>query len=152
MALLDSLFGKKKKNLRAQCPITKEPIDKDYCYLLTTAQVVASKKYWDMIMTEPETLSYTISHFKNQPEGTQMRGMIFEKYANIDKPWIVSASVIGYFEVDKQQAKEHAQKWWLQEGNYEPAATGPASEHLAPAAFENFKAYAILEAGKTRMS
>ena len=152
MALLDNLFGKKKKTLRAQCPITKETIDKDYCYLLTTAQVVTSKKYWDMVMTEPETLSYTISHFKNQPEGTQMRGMIFEKYASISKPWIVSPSVIGYFDVDKQQAKEAARQWWLQEGDYEPEANGPAAEHLTPTAFENFKAYAILEAGKARVS
>ena len=79
MALLTSLFGKKKKEIKAQCPITKERIENGYGYMLTTAQVVASKKYWDMIMTEPETLSYTISHFKNQSSGTQMRSMIFEK-------------------------------------------------------------------------
>ena len=102
MALLDSLFGKKKKELKASCTITKEPIEKGYGYLLTTAQIISSKKYWDMVMTEPETMSYTVSHFKNQSSGTQMRSMIFDKYATIGKPWIISDSVIGYFEVDKK--------------------------------------------------
>ncbi len=32
--------------------------------------------------------------------------MIFEKYASVEKPWIISDSVINYFEVDKSTAKE----------------------------------------------
>src|SRR5690606_40263721 len=91
MTLLNKLFGKKKKKeFRARCPITHESIDKGYGYLLTTAQVVASKKYWDMVMTEPETLSYTVSHFKNVENGTHIRSLIFEKYSSIEKPWMVS--------------------------------------------------------------
>jgi hypothetical protein len=77
MAFLDKLLGKKKPELKARCPITKEPIESGYGYLLTTSQVVSSKKYWDMVMTEPETMSYTVSHFKNHTSGTQMRIMIF---------------------------------------------------------------------------
>ncbi len=56
LMVFDTLFGKKKKELKASCKITKEPIEKGYGYMLTTAQVITSKKYWDMIMTEPETL------------------------------------------------------------------------------------------------
>ena len=104
MALFD-LFGKKKKELKASCPITKEPIERGFGYMLTTAQIISSQKYWDMVMTEPETLSYTVSHFNNQASGTQMRSMIFEKYAGISKPWIVSDSIIGYFDVDRATAR-----------------------------------------------
>jgi hypothetical protein len=58
MAFLDKLLGKKKKPvLKAKCPITKESIDEGFGFMLTTAQVVTSKKYWDMVMTEPETMS-----------------------------------------------------------------------------------------------
>lgn len=151
MAFLDTLFGKKKKVFRASCKITKEPLEQGYGYLLTTAQVVTSKKYWDMIMTEPETMSYTVSHFQNQSSGTQMRSMIFDKYATYDKPWIVSDSIINYFDVDKQEARENARKWWENEGNFEPAETGPALEHLDPQLFKSVKDYAILEAGKERV-
>ncbi len=151
MALLDTIFGKKKKEFRASCPITKEPLEKGFGYLLTTSQVVASKKYWDLIMTEPETLSYTLSHFKNQSSGTQMRSMIFEKYAAIQKPWIVSDSVINYFDVDKGTAKENAKKWWEQEGNYSPTNTGPASDTLDAIAYQTWKNYAILEAGRDKV-
>lgn len=148
MALLDTLFGKKKKEFRATCPITKEPLEKGFGYLLTTAQVVASKKYWDLIMTEPETMSYTVSHFRNQPSGTQMRSMIFEKYASVTKPWIVSDSVIGYFDVDKQTARENARKWWAQEGNYAPDDASPA---LDATALQTWKNYAVLEAGREKV-
>ena len=151
MALLDTIFGKKKKEFRASCRITKEPLEKGYGYLLTTSQIVSSKKYWDLVMTEPETLSYTVSHFKNQTSGTQMRSMIFEKYASIDKPWIISDSVINYFEVDKLTAKENAKKWWELEGNYQPTNTGTAGSTLDAETFQSWKNYAILEAGRERV-
>ncbi len=151
MALFDTLFGKKKKEFKASCQITKEPIEKGFGYLLTTSQVVTSKRYWDMIMTEPETMSYTISHFNNQPSGTQMRNMIFEKYASISKPWIISDSIISYFEIDKASAKDNAKKWWESEGNFIPTQTGPASENLESTLFQTVKDYAILEAGRSKV-
>jgi hypothetical protein len=151
MALLDTLFGKKKKEFKASCNITKEPLEKGFGYLLTTAEIVSSKRYWDMIMTEPETLSYTLSHFKNQSSGTQMRSMIFDKYATIGKPWIVSDSIINYFDVDKGTAKENAKKWWEAEGQFLPANTGPASDRLDEKTFLSFKDYAVLEAGREKV-
>lgn len=151
MALLNTLFGKKKKEFRATCPITKEPLEKGFGYLLTTGQVVASKKYWDLIMTEPETMSYTVSHFRNQSSGTQMRSMIFDKYASVAKPWIVSDSVINYFDVDRTTARENARKWWELEGNFEPTNVGPAEQILDQATFQNWKNYAVLEAGRDKV-
>ncbi len=151
MALLDTLFGKKKKEFKASCKITKEPIEMGYGFLLTTAQIISSKKYWDMIMTEPETMSYTISHFKNQPSGTQMRSMIFNKYATIDKPWIISDSIINYFDVDKVAARDDAKKWWASEGNFSPNHTGSASQILESSSFNMARDYAVQEAGKSKL-
>ena len=151
MALLDTLFGKKKKEIKAACNITKEPIEKGFGYMLTTAQIVTSKKYWDMIMTEPETMSYTVSHFKNQSSGTQMRSMIFEKYASVAKPWMVSDSIINYFDVDKSAAKEDAKKWWASEGTYIPNDVGSASDKLDSETYKTWRDYAILEAGRDRV-
>ena len=151
MAFLDKFFGKKKPELKARCPITKEPIENGFGYLLTTAQIIASKKYWDMIMTEPETMSYTLSHFKNQPSGTQMRSMIFEKYSNISKPWMISDSCINLFEgVDKAEAKRNARKWWENGGQYVPDNSGPAVNALDTGSFNSWKEYAIQEAGRAR--
>lgn len=152
MAFLDKLLGKKKPELKARCPITKEPIESGFGYLLTTSQVVASKKYWDMIMTEPETMSYTVSHFKNHTSGTQMRNMIFEKYSSVAKPWMISDSCINLFEnVDKSTAKAEAKKWWSNEGKYLPQNSGPAVEALDAGSYKNWKDYAVLEAGRSRI-
>jgi hypothetical protein len=152
MAFFDKLLGKKKPELKARCPITREPIDNGFGYLLTTSQIVASRKYWDMVMTEPETMSYTVSHFKNQSSGTQMRTMIFEKYSTIEKPWMISDSCINLFEhVDKKVARENAKKWWANDGKYIPENSGPASSSLDPDSYQSFKDYAVLEAGRTRI-
>lgn len=152
MAFLDKLLGKKKPEIKARCPITKEQIESGFGYLLTTAQVVSSKKYWDMVMTEPETLSYSVSHFKNQESGTKMRNLIFEKYSSVDKPWMISDSCINLFEnIDKKTAKEAAKRWWENAGNFAPENSGSAAQALEPSAFQNFKNYAVLEAGRNRV-
>ncbi|HET9052823.1 MAG TPA: hypothetical protein VFM90_01530, partial [Cyclobacteriaceae bacterium] len=118
MAFFDKILGKsRKKELKAKCPITKESIDHGFGYMLTTSQIVASKKFWDMVMTEPETMSYTVSHFKNQQSGTQMRSLIFEKHSSVDNAWMISDSCINLFEdVDKAAARANAKKWWESEG------------------------------------
>lgn len=152
MAFFDKILGKKKPELKARCPITKEQIENGFGYLLTTSQVVASKKYWDMVMTEPETMSYTMSHFKNQSSGTQMRNMIFEKYSTIEKPWMISDSCINLFEmIDRKEAKENAKKWWANQGNYIPENSGPAARALDATSFQSLKEYAVLEAGRTKV-
>jgi len=152
MAFFDKILGKKKPELKARCPITRESIESGYGYLLTTSQVVASRKYWDMIMTEPETLSYTVSHFKNVSSGTQMRSMIFEKYSSIEKPWMISDSCINLFEeVDKKAARENAKKWWENAGQFTPDKSGPAIVSLDPQSYQGFKDYAVLEAGRSRI-
>jgi len=139
--------------MKAHCPITKEQIDKGFGYLLTTAEVISSRKYWDMVMTEPETLSYTISHFRNEENGTRMRSLIFEKYSNIEKPWMISDTCINLFErVDKVRARENARRWWENEGQFVPDNSGPAHNALDPESYRNWKDYAILEAGRARIS
>lgn len=155
MTFINKLFGKskKKKEFRVRCPITREQIDKGFGYLLTTAEVVTSRKYWDMVMTEPETLSYTISHFRNEENGTRMRSLIFEKYSSIEKPWMISDTCINLFEdVDRQKAKEHARLWWENEGAFVPDNSGSAAEALDPESYRNWKEYAVLEAGRSRIS
>jgi hypothetical protein len=153
MAFLEKLLGKKKPELKARCPITKEQIESGFGYLLTTAQVVASKKYWDMVMTEPETISYSVSHFKNQHSGTQMRNLIFEKYSQIEKPWMISDSCINLFDnIDRRSAREMAKKWWETAGNFTPDNSGPASAALDNIAFQQLKDYAVLEAGRSRVA
>ena len=81
-----------------------------------------------------------------------MRSMIFEKYASVDKPWIISDSVISYFEVDKKAAKEDAKKWWEAEGNFQPTNTGTADRTLDAQTFQTWKNYAILEAGREKVA
>ena len=150
MTLLNRLF-RKKKEFKAKCAITSEPLENGFGYLLTTSDIVASKKYWDMVMSEPETLSYTISHFKSQSSGTQMRSLIFDKYANVENPWIISDSVIDYFDIDKEVSRKNALQWWSQEGDFQPVNTGPAKTKMEVNEFTKWKNYAILEAARDRV-
>lgn len=154
MTIFGKLFGKSSKHeLKARCPITKEAIDKGFGYLLTTSQIISSKKYWDMIMTEPETMSYTVSHFRNDHHGTQMRSLIFEKYSSVNKPWMISDSCISLFEnIDRTTARDRAKQWWEQNGEFIPIDSGSAIDALDPESYKHFRDYAILEAGRSRIS
>ncbi|MEQ8927212.1 MAG: hypothetical protein RLO81_15430 [Fulvivirga sp.] len=153
MSFISSLFGKKKKQFKASCDISKEPVEKGFGYLLTTAQVVSSKKFWDNIMTEPETMSYTVSHFKGNDEmATKMRQMIFEKHSEVEKPWMVSDSYIHLFDIDKSESRKNAQLWWENEGEFTPEKTGKAEDTLEESDFKSIQHYAIMEAGKERVA
>ena len=89
--------------------------------LLTTEQVVSSKKFWESIMTEPEAMAYTINHFKNNDKSaTQMRGIIFEKYAEREDPWIVSEDCLMTYGIEAKNSKEYADQWWQSEGEFRP--------------------------------
>ncbi len=152
MSVLNKLFGKKKNSFKAFCSVSKEPLEKGYGFLLTTSEVISSYKYWDNIMTEPETMSYTINHFtKGDNTSTRIRSMIFEKYAEVNEPWMVSDSYIKWFDVDHEKARELAQKWWENEGSFVPDNNGAASTVLSPDQFQEIRTYAIMEAGRERV-
>jgi hypothetical protein len=152
MTFFEKILGKKKPALKPRCPITKETIDPGFGYLLTTAEIVSSKKYWDMVMTEPETMSYTVSHFKNQESGTHMRNLIFEKYSSVDKAWMISDSCVHLFDIDKAKARDNAKQWWETEGNFVPQQAGAALEQLDASSYQALKDYAVLEAGRSRVA
>lgn len=139
-----------KPALKARCPLTKEIIEPGYGYLLTTAEVITSPKFWDMVMTEPETMSYTLAHFSNDTSGTHMRSLIFEKYSSRGGPWLISDTCIGWFDINHAKARKLAQQWWQAEGKFIPENTGPAFETLSPEQLSYWKSYAILEAGRER--
>ena len=147
------LFGKKKKEFRANCELSKEPLEKGTGYVITTAQLIASRKFWDNKMTEPETLSYTESHFKTgDSTSTQMRQMIFNKFGNQDKPWIISESYGHLFDIDLNEAQQLAKEWWAKEGDFIPEGTDSSLKKLDSSSFESYKDYAVMEAGRTRIA
>ena len=150
MAFLSSIFKKKPKKKAAQCSICKSHMEFDEGFALTTSQVIASKKYWDHKMVEPETMSYTTAHFKNKDENaTNMRKIIFEKTAEKDHTWLVCETCINHFEVDRQATSELASGWWISQNGYELPGSGNAKEHMDSNDYESIKEYATMEAGST---
>ena len=153
MSFVSKLFSKKKSPFKAYCDISKEPVERGFGYLLTTAQVVSSRNFWNRVMTEEETMSYTISHFKKLDEmGTKMRSIIFEKHSNKEDPWIISDSYIHLFQVNKDEAREDANKWVQEEGKYRPENTGKAVDIIGSSEYQAIKEYAIMEAGRDKVA
>lgn len=145
-------FLSKKKKFQAQCELSKVPLQRESSYIVTTAQVISSKKFWDNIMTEPDTMSYTEAHFKSaDPTAKNIRTMIFKKYSTNDKPWVISDSQLHLFEVNEMEAKAAAEKWWDSEGTLVPEDYKSSLKVLGEQAFNEIQAYAIMEAGKSRV-
>ena len=150
MGFLSNIFGKKKqKPVSAKCDISDTMLEFGEGYLLTSAQIIDSKSFWDMMMLQPETKSYTISHFENQdPSAKSIRQMIFNKYAGKEEPWLVSDTYVKMFEVDKEKSREYAIEWWNTEKSFRPPNCGLAKDNLDSEKFNTLEEYAVMEAGK----
>jgi hypothetical protein len=149
--MLNFFRKNKKKEFKAVCALTKQPIDKESSYLLTTAEIISSKKFWDNKMTEPETLSYTVAHFKSQdPTASKIRQMIYEKYSS-EKAWVVSDASLHLFDIDVSVARKRAQDWWESEGSVDPEEANDSLDRLGNQV-ETLKTYAIEEAGRAYVS
>ncbi len=147
-----SLFKKKKKRFTAQCELSKAPIDKESAYLVTTAQIISSRKFWDNVMTEPETMSYTTAFFKTGDEvAANMRKMIFKKYGGQDKPWIIADSQMHLFDIDQTKAKTLANEWFEKEGDFVPEESKSSISDLGEEQFQSIQQYATQEAGRTHV-
>lgn len=149
MGLLSGLFKKEKPKKKAtQCSVCKSHMERNEGFALTTAQVITSKTYWDHKMVEPETMSYTTSHFKNKDENaTKMRGIIFEKTAEKDQTWMTCETCIKHFDVDHKATQELAGEWWNAANGHKIANTGKAIDFLPNEAYESIREYATNQAG-----
>ncbi len=148
-----NLFKKnKKKDFKAHCDLSRQPLDKSSTYLLTTADIISSKKFWDNKMTEPDTMTYTVAHFKKGDEtATNIRKMIWEKYSKEDKHWLISDSELHLFDVDQSKAKAWADEWWDSEGNFVPDNANASLQNLDEKEIDSLRNYAIMEAGKRQV-
>lgn len=145
-------FGKKKKKPARSCDLEGSLLEFGEGYLLTSAQIIRSKRFWDNKMIEPETLAYSKAHFQRNDEmGTKMRTMIFQKYSSQEKPWLVGDGQVNQFEVDKEQAREFARQWWESEFKFMPPTTGSADKNMEADEYQKWREYAIMKAGEEQL-
>lgn len=146
-----NLFKKKKKKT-VSCALTGTPLQDGEGRLVTTSEVVTSKKFWESIMTEPEAMAYTINHFtKQDKQAMMMRNAIFEKYADREEPWIVSEDCLQTYDIKSSLNGEHIQKWWATDGTFKPEGSGKAKNVLSEQEFADVRHYAVMAAGESRV-
>ncbi len=145
-------FGKKKKKPAKSCDLEGSLLEFGEGYLLTSAQIIKSKRFWDNKMIEPETLAYSKAHFqRNDDMGTKMRTMIFQKYSSKEQPWLVGDGQVSQFEVDKEEARNFARQWWDSNFQFTPPNGGSAEQTMDASEFEEWKEYAIMKAGEEQL-
>ena len=145
-------FGKKKKKPARSCDLEGSLLEFGEGYLLTSSQIIKSKRFWDNKMVEPETLAYSKAHFERNDEmGTKMRSMIFQKYSSKEQPWLVGDGQVNQFEIDKNKAREYAQQWWESEFKFMPPNAGSADKNLSEEEYHEWREYAIMKAGEAQL-
>ena len=82
---------------------------------------------------------------------TQMRGLIFDKYAEKKEPWLICESYIHLFDVDQEKSQEYAKEWWSTGGTFTPPGSGSASGNMDSTAYNEIKEYATMNAGQERV-
>lgn len=104
-------FNEKQKNVRTRtCDCCSKSVESPTAtYLLTPAQVVKSRKYWDYLMTSPEMYELSKRHFVNKDaNATKQRGMIVVPLIQNSSPWCICEKCIDKFDVDKSIAKKYS--------------------------------------------
>jgi len=150
MSLLNLFKSRKKKT--AACALTGTLLQEGEGRLVTTAEVIVSKKFWESIMTEPEAMAYTINFFKKRdPNALLMRKAIFQKYANKQEPWIISEDCLQTYEIHSSLNGTHVKEWWLAGGEYTCEGCGRGADVLAEEEFHAAEDYAIKKAGESRV-
>ena len=150
MGILNIFKSKKKRT--AKCALTGTILTEGEGRVITTSEVIVSKKFWESIMTEPEAMAYTINYFKNKDvNATMMRNAIFSKYADKAEPWIVSEDCLRTYGIETALNGSEVANWWNSQGAYKPINSGKAIDVLSAEEFDNAKKYAITEAGRSRV-
>lgn len=150
MGLLN-LFSKKKKKT-VPCALTGTPLQDGEGRLVTTSEVVVSKKFWESIMTDPDAMAYTINHFtKQDKQATMMRNAIFEKYADREEPWVVSEDCLQTYDIQTSLNGTDIKRWWETDGTFKPEGSGKAKNVLPTEEFEAIRQYAVMSAGESRV-
>ena len=145
------LFKPKKKQ-KAVCALTGTTLEEGEGRLVTTAEVVVSKKFWESVMTEPEAMAYTINYFKKQDDNAaMMRQAIFSKYAERADPWIISEDCLQTYGIQTSLNGQAVQDWWESQGEFKPANSGKAIDVLSEEEYNQARRYAVTEAGKNRV-
>ena len=145
-------FGKKKKKPAKSCDLEGSLLEFGEGYLLTSAQIIKSKRFWDNKMIEPETLAYSKAHFQRKDDmGTKMRTMIFQKYSSKEQSWLVGDGQVNQFEVDKEEARDFAKQWWESDFTFTHPNAGSAQQTMEASDFEEWKEYAIMKAGEEQL-
>ena len=150
MGILNIFKTKKKRT--AICALTNTPLQEGEGRLVTTSEVIVSKKFWESIMTEPEAMAYTINYFKkNDANAIMMRNAIFSKYADRSEPWIVSEDCLQTYGIVSSLNGAEVKDWWSSLGEYRPENSGKAIDVLPEHAYNEAKQYALTEAGRSRV-
>ncbi|MFT6871528.1 MAG: hypothetical protein ACJAVN_000527 [Roseivirga sp.] len=145
-------FGKKKKKPARACELEGSLLEFGEGYLLTSSQIIKSKRFWDNKMIEPETMAYTKAHFEKKDDmGTKMRTMIFQKFSSKDKPWLIGDGQVTQFEIDKDKARAYAREWWESGFTFTPPEVGDAEKVLDEKEFSEWKDYAVMKAGEEQL-
>lgn len=145
-------FGKKKKKPAKSCDLEGSLLEFGEGYLLTSAQIIKSKRFWDNKMIEPETLAYSKAHFQRKDDmGTKMRTMIFQKYSTKERSWLIGDGQVNQFEVDKEEARNFAKQWWESDFKFAHPNAGSAEQTMEASEFEEWKEYAIMKAGEDQL-
>ncbi len=150
MGILNIFKSKKKRT--ARCALTGTILQEGEGRVVTTSEVIVSKKFWESIMTEPEAMAYTINYFKNNDaSATMMRNAIFSKYADKAEPWIVSEDCLQTYGIMASLNGSDVNEWWSSMGAFKPNNSGKAIEVLSEEDYDKAKKYAITEAGRSRV-
>jgi len=110
------------------CDICSSAVMKGKGYLLTTADVVGSPRYWKKYFDrhQAQFKAMGIEAYEAFLGNAVLRFSCAKMVAGQQLPWLVCCNCIDMFSINREQASEHAEMWWKTGFTFTPPQSGPA--------------------------
>jgi hypothetical protein len=104
----------------AVCDICNKELANLEGFLLTTEQVVTTPAYWQ------KTFSGPMGGLLAAAAGSEQafKAQIANQMASQRSPWMICERCIDLFSIDRQKAKDYAQRWYQSAGVFAPPGSG----------------------------
>jgi len=98
-------------------------------YLLTTAEVVGSHRFWQRFYRQryDELGTRLIYTYRDFSRDESIRELYVDPIAAREKPWLVCGECVRMFSISRNRAQGHAKLWWESDQTFLPPGNGAAA-------------------------
>jgi len=104
------------------CDVCNKELAEKEGYLLTTEQAVSNPAYWKKALARPASIMLA-----RVTSDESAKAQLASQMASQTAPWLVCDDCIGIFDVNRNETRQYALRWYDSHGTFSPPGSGAPS-------------------------